>query len=65
MSLKLMIFVAVYTSSFIHQHNTFFKVMLVCAFQAALFVLADFNHVIKLEVLVALYDATIFLEQLA
>jgi len=37
--------------------------MLVCAFEAAHFILAEFNHMIKLKALVALHDTTALFKQ--
>ncbi len=60
-----MTIIAVHTSSFIHQHNTFFNVMLVCAFEATLFIFAEFNHMIKIETFITLHDITVSFKQLA
>jgi len=60
-----MIIVAVHTSSFIHQHNASFNVMFVYAFEAALFVFAEFSHMIKIEASVTLCDTTVLFKQFA
>jgi len=60
-----MIFIAVDTTSSIQRHYTLFDVMFVCAFSAALFLLAESDHMIKFETSVALSDATVLFKQLA
>jgi len=57
--------IAVYASSFIHQHNAFLDVMFVCTFEATLFVFAKFSHMIKIEAFIALYDTTVLFKQFA
>jgi len=60
-----MTIVAVHASSSIHQHNAFFNVMLICAFEAAFFIFARFSHMIKIEALVTLCNMTVLFKQLA
>jgi len=65
MSSKFIIIIAVRASSFIHQHNAFLNVMFVCAFEAALFIFAKFNHMIEIKASIALCDTTVLFKQLA
>jgi len=60
-----MIFIAVDTTSFIQRHHALFDVMFVCAFSAALFLLAEFDHMIKFEASVTLSDVTVLFKQFA
>jgi len=60
-----MIIIAVRASSFIHQYNASFDVMFICTFEATFFIFARFNHMIKIEALVALCDMTILFKQFA
>jgi len=60
-----MIFVAVDATSFIQRHHALFNVMFICAFNAVLFLLVEFDHMIKFEASVALSDATVLFKQLA
>jgi len=60
-----MIFIAVDATSFIQRHNALFNVMFVCAFNAALFLLAESDHMIKFKASVALNDVTVLFKQLA
>jgi len=60
-----MTIIAVRASSFIHRHNTLLDVMFVCAFEATLFIFAEFNHVIKIKASIALCDTTVLFKQLA
>jgi len=60
-----MIFVAVDATSFIRRHHALFDVMFVCAFSAALFLLAESDHMIKFKASVALSNATVLFKQLA
>jgi len=64
-SSKFVIFVAVDATSFIQRHHALFDVMFVCAFSAALFLLAESDHMIKFEASVTLSDATVLFKQLA
>jgi len=64
-SSKFVTFVAVDATSFIQRHHALFDVMFVCAFSAALFLLAESDHMIKFEAFVALSDATVLFKQLA
>jgi len=57
--------VAVRASSSIHQHNALFDVMFVCAFEATLFVFAEFSYMIKIEASIALCDTTVLFKQFA
>jgi len=59
------IFIAVDATSFIRRHHALFNVMFVCAFNAALFLLAKSDHMIKFEASVALSDVTVLFKQLA
>jgi len=59
------IFVAVDATSSIQRHHALFDVMFVCAFSAALFLLAESDHMIKFEASVALSDATVLFKQFA
>jgi hypothetical protein len=60
-----MIFVAVNATSFIQRHHAFFDMMFVCTFSAALFLLAESDHMIKFEASVTLSDVTFLFKQLA
>jgi len=60
-----MIFVAVDATSFIQRYHALFNVMFVYAFSTALFLLAEFNHMIKFEAFVTLSNATILFKQFA
>jgi len=60
-----MIFIAVDAMSFIQKHHAFFNMMFVCAFNAALFLFAKSDLVIKFEASVALSDVTVFFKQFA
>jgi len=60
-----MIIVAVCTSFFIHRHNALLDVMFICAFEATLFIFAEFSHMIKIEASIALCDTTVLFKQLA
>jgi len=60
-----MIFVAVDATSFIQKHYALFNVMFVCAYSAALFLLAKSDHMIKFEASVTLSDATVLFKQFA
>jgi len=64
-SSEFVIFVAVNATSFIQRHHAFFDVMFVCAFNAALFLLAESDHMIKFEASIILNDATVLFKQLA
>jgi len=57
--------IAVHASSSIHQHNASLSVMLVCTFEAALFVFAEFSYIIKIEAFKALCDTTVLFKQFA
>jgi len=59
------IFVAVDATSSIQRHYALFNVMFVCTFSAALFLLAESDHMIKFEASVALSDVTVLFKQLA
>jgi len=39
--------------------------MFVCAFEAALFIFAEFSHMIKIEASIALCDMTVLFKQFA
>jgi len=56
--------IAVRASSFIHQHNAFLDVMFVCAFEATLFIFAEFSYMIKIEASIALCNTTVLFKQL-
>jgi len=60
-----MTIIAIRASSFIHQHNTFLDVMFIYAFEATLFIFAEFNHMIKTEASIALCNTTVLFKQLA
>jgi len=60
-----MIFVAVDATSSIRRHHALFDVMFVCTFNAALFLLAESDHMIKFKASVALSDVTVLFKQLA
>jgi len=60
-----MIFIAVDATSFIQRHHALFNVMFVCASNAALFLLAESDHMIKFKASVALNDVTVLFKQLA
>jgi len=64
-SSEFVIFIAVDATSFIQRHHTLFDVMFVCTFNAALFLLAESDHMIKFEASVALSDATVLFKQFA
>jgi len=64
-SSEFIIFVAVDTTSFIQQHHALFNVMFICAFSAALFLLAESDHMIKFKESVTLSDATVLFKQFA
>jgi len=57
--------VAVHASSSIHQHNALFSVMFICAFEATLFIFAEFSHMIEIEAFIALYNTTVLFKQFA
>jgi len=59
------IFVAVDETSSIQRHHALFNVMFVCAFSAALLLLAESDHMIKFESSVELSDVTVLFKQLA
>jgi hypothetical protein len=59
------IFVAIDATSSIQRHHALFNVMFVCAFSTALFLLAESDHMIKIETFVALSDVTVLFKQLA
>jgi len=60
-----MTIIAVRASSFIHRHNTFLDVMFICAFEAALFIFAEFSHMIKIKAFITLCDTTVLFKQFA
>jgi len=60
-----MIFVAVDATSSIRRHYALFDVMFVFAFSAALFLLAESDHMIKFKASVTLSNATVLFKQLA
>jgi len=64
-SSEFVIFIAVDATSFIQRHHILFDVMFVCTFSAALFLLAESDHMIKFEASVALSDATVLFKQFA
>jgi len=39
--------------------------MFICAFEAALFIFAEFSHMIKIEAFIALCDTTVLFKQFA
>jgi hypothetical protein len=60
-----MIFIAINATSFIQRHHAFFDVMFICAFSAALFLLAESDHMIKFKASVTLSDVTVLFKQFA
>jgi len=64
-SSEFVIFVAIDATSFIQRHHALFDVMFVCAFSAALFLLAESDHIIEFETSVALSDVTVLFKQFA
>jgi hypothetical protein len=63
-SSEFVIIVAVDATSSIRRHHALFNVMFVCAFSAALFLLAESDHIIKFEASVTLSDVTVLFKQL-
>jgi len=59
------IFIAVDATFSIQKHHAFFDVMFICTFNAALFLLAESDHMIKFKASVTLSDATVLFKQLA
>jgi len=60
-----MTIVAVHASSSICQHSALFNVMFICAFEATLFIFAEFSYMIKIEASIALCDTTVSFKQSA
>ncbi len=64
-SSEFIIFIAVDAASFIQEHHALFNVIFVCIFSTALFLFAEFDHMIKFEASVTLSDVTVLFKQLA